>query len=154
MLTTPLTYIATANTILHTGAEPVFAGMDPVTGNLDPQATRKALAENKDIKALIVVHLYGQMADMKALSTREGIRDILDRRFAHCVEGKRDEVRPGQLSDVCRVQFLRNQKYDLRRRCNRNHNQSLLERIRPRGFMEWTPMPWTKEKTASTDTGT
>ena len=59
--------MATANTILHAGAKPVFADVDPVTG-FDPRATRKALAENKDIKALIVVHLYGQMADMKALS--------------------------------------------------------------------------------------
>ena len=133
VLTTPLTYVATANTILHTGAEPVFADVDPVTGNLDPQATRKALAENKDIKALIVVHLYGQMADMKALSRlakEYGIYLIED--CAHCVEGKRDEVRPGQLSDAAVFSFYATKNMT----CAEGgaivtNNQSLLERIRP-----------------------
>ena len=133
VLTTPLTYVATANTILHVGAEPVFADVDPVTGNLDPEAARKALAENKDVKAVIVVHLYGQMADMKALSelAKEfGVFLIED--CAHCVEGERDGIRPGQLSDAAAFSFYATKNMT----CAEGgaivtNNQSLLERIRP-----------------------
>jgi len=133
VLTTPLTYVATANTILHTGAEPVFADVDPVTGNLDPEAVRKALAVHKDVKAMIVVHLYGQMADMKALSelAKEfGVFLIED--CAHCVEGVRDGVRPGQLSDAAAFSFYATKNMT----CAEGgaivtNNQFLLERIRP-----------------------
>jgi len=133
VLTTPLTYVATANTILHVGAEPVFADVDPITGNLDPEAARKALAANKDVKAMIVVHLYGQMADMKALSelAKEfGVFLIED--CAHCVEGVRDGVRPGQLSDAAAFSFYATKNMT----CAEGgaivtNNQSLLERIRP-----------------------
>ena len=133
VLTTPLTYVATANTILHVGAEPVFADVDPITGNLDPEAARKALTANKGVKAMIVVHLYGQMADMKALSelAKEfGVFLIED--CAHCVEGVRDGVRPGQLSDAAAFSFHATKNMT----CAEGgaivtNNQSLLERIRP-----------------------
>ena len=133
VLTTPLTYVATANTILHVGAEPVFADVDPITGNLDPEAARKALTANKGVKAMIVVHLYGQMADMKALSelAKEfGVFLIED--CAHCVEGVRDGVRPGQLSDAAAFSFYATKNMT----CAEGgaivtNNQSLLERIRP-----------------------
>ena len=133
VLTTPLTYVATANTILHVGAEPVFADVDPITGNLDPEAARKALTANKGVKAMIVVHLYGQMADMKALSelAKEfGVFLIED--CAHCVEGVRDGVRPGQLSDAAAFSFYATKNMT----CAEGgaivtNNQSLLERMRP-----------------------
>ena len=133
VLTTPLTYVATANTILHVGAEPVFADVDPITGNLDPEAARKALTANKGVKAMIVVHLYGQMADMKALSelAKEfGVFLIED--CAHCVEGVRDGVRPGHLSDAAAFSFYATKNMT----CAEGgaivtNNQSLLERIRP-----------------------
>ena len=133
VLTTPLTYVATANTILHAGAEPVFADVDPVTGNLDPEAARKALALHKNVKAMIVVHLYGQMADMKTLSElakEYGIYLIED--CAHCVEGVRDGVRPGQLSDAAAFSFYATKNMT----CAEGgaivtNNQALLERIRP-----------------------
>ena len=133
VLTTPLTYVATANTILHVGAEPVFADVDPITGNLDPETARKALVANKGVKAMIVVHLYGQMADMKALSelAKEfGVFLIED--CAHCVEGVRDGVRPGQLSDAAAFSFYATKNMT----CAEGgaivtNNQSLLERMRP-----------------------
>ncbi len=133
VLTTPLTYVATANTIIHAGAEPVFADVDPVTGNLDPEAARKALAENKNVKAMIVVHLYGQMADMNALSelAKEfGVFLIED--CAHCVEGVRDGIRPGQVSDAAVFSFYATKNLT----CGEGgaivtNNPSLLERIRP-----------------------
>ena len=67
VLTTPLTFIATANSILYCGAKPVFADIDPATFNLSPQCVEKVLRRERNIKAMIVVHLYGMPADMNAL---------------------------------------------------------------------------------------
>ncbi|MGQ9635775.1 MAG: aminotransferase class I/II-fold pyridoxal phosphate-dependent enzyme [Bryobacteraceae bacterium] len=63
-----LTFVATANPIRYLGAEPVFLDSDPATWNLDPQlladALRRKAAQNRLPRAVIVVHLYGQCADM------------------------------------------------------------------------------------------
>lgn len=64
VITTTFTFIATANAILYQGAKPVFADIDPRTYNLDPNDVLEKIT-NKT-KAIIVVHLYGQSADMKA----------------------------------------------------------------------------------------
>ncbi|WP_207592013.1 DegT/DnrJ/EryC1/StrS family aminotransferase [Halomontanus rarus] len=63
VLTTPFSFIATANAIKHAGAEPVFADIDPVTYNLDPDAARRVATEN-DVDAILAVHLYGLPAEM------------------------------------------------------------------------------------------
>ncbi|MBT3638300.1 MAG: DegT/DnrJ/EryC1/StrS family aminotransferase [Opitutae bacterium] len=106
VLTTPLTYIATANTILHAGAEPVFADVDPHTGNLNPEAAREVLDRDETIKGVIVVHLYGQMSDMKTLRKITNERGLfLLEDCAHCVEGVRDGLRPGALSDAAAFSF-------------------------------------------------
>ena len=59
VVTTPFTFIATANAIRHAGAEPVFGDIDPRTFNLDPDAVRRILDERNDIAAILPVHLYG-----------------------------------------------------------------------------------------------
>ncbi len=63
-----LTFVATANPILYLGAKPVFLDSERTSWNLDPELLRTALrqraAENRLPKAVIVVHLYGQPADM------------------------------------------------------------------------------------------
>jgi len=66
VLTTPLTYFATTEGILQAGASPVYADVDPRTLNLDPAAVERALTPKT--KAILAVHLYGQPADMDALS--------------------------------------------------------------------------------------
>ena len=66
VLTTPFSFIATANAILYCGTKPVFADIDPKTFNLSPAETEKALKHDKGIKAVIIVHLYGQPCDMEA----------------------------------------------------------------------------------------
>jgi dTDP-4-amino-4,6-dideoxygalactose transaminase len=62
VITTPFTFIATANTISHCGAKTVFVDIDPRTYNIDPAAIEVAIAERT--KAIVPVHLYGQPADM------------------------------------------------------------------------------------------
>lgn len=63
-----LTFVATANPIHYLGAQPVFLDSDRATWNLDPQVLEEALRErarrNRLPRAVIVVHLYGQCADM------------------------------------------------------------------------------------------
>jgi dTDP-4-amino-4,6-dideoxygalactose transaminase len=65
VITTPFTFIATANAICHAGAEPVFADIDPVTFNLSPEAVERAITPRT--RAVMPVHLFGQAADMHAL---------------------------------------------------------------------------------------
>jgi pyridoxal phosphate-dependent aminotransferase EpsN len=63
-----LTFVASANPIRYLGAEPVFIDSDPATWNMDPSLLAAALKQkasrNKLPKAIVVVHLYGQCADM------------------------------------------------------------------------------------------
>ncbi len=65
VITTPFTFFATVGCIARTGAKPVFVDIDEKTYNLDPSKIEAAITENT--KAVIPVHLFGQMADMDAI---------------------------------------------------------------------------------------
>ncbi|HJS46544.1 MAG TPA: DegT/DnrJ/EryC1/StrS family aminotransferase [Gemmatimonadales bacterium] len=68
------TFFATAGAIHNAGGTPVFAEIDPVSFNLDPAATEAAVTPRT--RAVVVVHLYGQMAPMEAftdLARRRGL---------------------------------------------------------------------------------
>ena len=95
VITSPFTFFATAGTIARTGAVPLFCDIDPETFNLSPQAVQGLIheqCERRDgqlvtrksgarVKALMPVHLYGQMADMSALmkiAQAHGLRVIED----------------------------------------------------------------------------
>jgi dTDP-4-amino-4,6-dideoxygalactose transaminase len=104
VITTPMTFIATPNAALFHGAEPVFADVDPKTGLIDPAAVEAAITPRT--RAVIAVHLYGQLADMPAL------RSICDRRklslvedAAHATEAERDGVRVAELGDATVFSF-------------------------------------------------
>ncbi len=66
VITTPLTWISTAWAISYVGARPVFVDIDPATYTLDPHAVERAITPKT--RAILPVHLYGQAADISALS--------------------------------------------------------------------------------------
>jgi len=66
VITTPFSFVATANAILLTGARPVFADIHPDTFNLDPRDVRRKVTSST--KAVMPVHLYGQSADMDGIT--------------------------------------------------------------------------------------
>jgi len=82
VITSPFTFFATAGVVARLGARPLFCDIDPATFNLSPSSVAATLARECDtdgdrlvnrrtrgvVKALMPVHLYGQMADMDALN--------------------------------------------------------------------------------------
>ncbi len=104
VITTPMTFLATATAILHAGARPVFVDVEKETGLINADLIEAALT--KKTKAIIPVHLYGQMCDMKKIrkiAGKHGLKIVED--AAHCIEGERDGIRPGQVSDAACFSF-------------------------------------------------
>jgi len=92
VLTSPHTATFTALGISMTGATPTFADIEPDTGNIDPQKVEAAITGRT--KAIMPVHLYGQMADMDPImrvARKHGLPVIEDAAQAHgaTYEGKR-----------------------------------------------------------------
>lgn len=104
VITTPMTFMATANIIFEAGATPVFVDVEPETGNMNCELIEAAITPRT--KAILPVHLYGQMCDMRRMheiAKKHNLAIIED--CAHCVEGVRDGVRPGDLSDMAVFSF-------------------------------------------------
>ncbi|MEA3369262.1 MAG: DegT/DnrJ/EryC1/StrS family aminotransferase, partial [Candidatus Ratteibacteria bacterium] len=81
VLTTPFSFIATANAILYQGAIPVFADINPVSFNLSLESVIENLKKNKKIKTLLLVHLFGlpcNMAEIKKIVNRFNLTLVED----------------------------------------------------------------------------
>jgi len=99
VITTPFSFVASANCILMVGAKPVFADVDPDTWNIDPAAIEAAITPRT--RAIIPVDVFGQVADMNpilALARRHGAMVVEDSCEAL---GSRYDGRPaGSLGDA------------------------------------------------------
>lgn len=104
VITTPMTFISSANSIIYTGAKPVFVDVEPDTGNIDADLIEEAVTLKT--KAILPVHLYGQMCDMKKIrriADKHGLVVIED--AAHAIEAVRDNIRPGKFGDAACFSF-------------------------------------------------
>tara|TARA_B100000401_G_scaffold169141_1_gene113040 strand:+ start:9557 stop:10663 length:1107 start_codon:yes stop_codon:yes gene_type:complete len=99
VITTPLTFVATANAILSCGATPVFADIDSDTYNLSPQSTIASITERT--RAIMPVHLYGLPSEMtlfREISEENGISLVGDAAQAHGAAIGNQKV--GSLADI------------------------------------------------------
>lgn len=88
-LTSPITFVATANAGLLCGAEPVFVDIDPETFNMDMAKAVKVLAKDKRIKVVLPVHMGGRVCDMEKLAkacTKRNVTIIED--ACHAIGGR------------------------------------------------------------------
>ena len=93
VITSAFTFIASANSILFTGAKPVFVDIDPRTFNLDPSRIEAAITKNT--KAILPVHLYGLACDMDPImkiAEQHGLAVIEDACQSHGAEYKGHKV--------------------------------------------------------------
>jgi len=102
VVTTPFSFIATANAVRHVGARPVFADIDPETYNLDPDAVKRTIADvDGDVDAILAVHLYGcpaPMEELQALADRYDAALVEDCAQAHGATYRDDPV--GSVGDA------------------------------------------------------
>jgi UDP-4-amino-4-deoxy-L-arabinose-oxoglutarate aminotransferase len=104
VITTPMSFVATANAVVMTGARPVFVDVEPNTGNIDASEIEAAVTEHT--KAILPVHLYGVLCDMKAIAEiarRRGLAVVED--SAHALEAGREDIHPGDRADAAVFSF-------------------------------------------------
>jgi dTDP-4-amino-4,6-dideoxygalactose transaminase len=98
VITSPLTFCATVNTIIHAGATPVMADVDPLTMNIDPAEIEKKITERT--RAIMPIHLAGRACDMDAigaLAKKHNLIVIED--CAHAIETEYKGQKAGTIGD-------------------------------------------------------
>jgi dTDP-4-amino-4,6-dideoxygalactose transaminase len=104
VITTPLTFAATANVIEHVGARPVFADVDRKTYNLDPAAFQDAITDRT--RAVIPVHMAGRPCDMDRISQIAAGRSVtVIEDAAHAVEAAWNGRKIGSISRFTAFSF-------------------------------------------------
>jgi perosamine synthetase len=84
VITSPFTFIASANSVLYTGARPVFVDIDPLTYNMDPALIEQAITPRT--RAILPVHLFGLSCDMDPIleiAEKHGLKVIEDACQSH-----------------------------------------------------------------------
>lgn len=104
VITTPMTFCATVNAIVHAGATPVLADVDPATMNLDPAQVRRKITART--KALLPVHFAGRSCDMDALMAiaREHRLAVIED-CAHAIETEYRGRKAGTFGDLGVLSF-------------------------------------------------
>jgi dTDP-4-amino-4,6-dideoxygalactose transaminase len=99
VITTPLTFCATVNAILHTGATPVLADVDPLTMNIDPAEVEQRLTPRT--RAILLVHFTGRPCDMDELTRIAQKHELfLVEDCAHAIETEFHGRKAGTFGDV------------------------------------------------------
>jgi dTDP-4-amino-4,6-dideoxygalactose transaminase len=104
VITTPMTFCATVNAIIHTGATPVLADVDPRTMNIDPAEVEARITPKT--KAILPVHFAGRSCDMDTLTEiagRHGLKLIED--CAHAIETEYHGRKAGTFGDFACFSF-------------------------------------------------
>ncbi len=104
VITTPITFVASANCVLYSGGTPVFADVDPIHYNIDPVSVEKLVTEKT--KAIIPVDFTGQPADYKELrriADENGLVIIED--GAHALGAEYEGKKVGSFSDMTMFSF-------------------------------------------------
>ncbi|MDD5584529.1 MAG: DegT/DnrJ/EryC1/StrS family aminotransferase, partial [Candidatus Omnitrophica bacterium] len=122
VITTPLTFCATANSIIHTGARPVFVDVDAKTFNISPQKINECIEKkyyidnktgtpinketHKHLRAIVPVHYAGrpcQMNEILKIARKYNLYVIED--AAHCIEGVYKNRKIGTIGDLTCFSF-------------------------------------------------
>lgn len=104
VITTPMTFCATANAILHAGATPVLADVDPVTLNIDPRAIERKITRRT--RAILPVHFAGRACRMdELLSVARGAKLKVIEDCAHAVETEIHGRKAGTFGDAAGFSF-------------------------------------------------
>lgn len=104
VITSPLSFVSTANVIIHAGAKPVFADIDRLSWNIDPKQIAKKITAKT--RAIIPVHLHGRPADLDAIMTlakRHNLFVIED--GAHAIEAVYKGRKIGSIGDMTVFSF-------------------------------------------------
>jgi len=104
VITSTLTFAATANVICHVGARPIFVDVDPDTMNMDPDALESAITPRT--RAIIPVHFAGrpcQMARIMTIARRYGLKVLED--AAHATEAWYGPQKVGTIGDAAAFSF-------------------------------------------------
>ncbi len=104
VITSPMTFCATVNAILHAGATPVLADCDPTTYNLDPEQVARKITSRT--KAILPVHFAGRPCDMQALIRLAKVHKLkIIEDCAHAIESEYQGQKTGNFGDISCFSF-------------------------------------------------
>ncbi|HQP91764.1 MAG TPA: DegT/DnrJ/EryC1/StrS family aminotransferase [Candidatus Omnitrophota bacterium] len=144
VITTPFTYAATVNSILHVGAKPLFIDIDKHTFNIDPYLLEKKITSRS--KAVIPVHFAGRPCDMERIlkiGRKHGLRVIED--AAHAIGAQYHGKKIGNISDITCFSFYANKNITTGEGGMVTTNDPFIEKkIRTLSFNGIDKTPWNR----------